>query len=136
MHWQISNNGRECDSNSSIFEFGSRIDLAYEGGSLCIYDCKFHLSIPVRISWRDSVHPNTPLAWFSDFTKMALDESKHLSLLTSCLSMISHAPLFYGTEMTHWRSCQRLKLQEKFYSRACTKGWIGAREEWNCGGIR
>ncbi|KAF5376496.1 hypothetical protein D9615_008665 [Tricholomella constricta] len=51
-------------------------------------------------------HPNVPPAFFSDFTKMALDESKHFTLLTSRLSDISPSTP-YGTMPVHaslWES--------------------------------
>ncbi|KAJ7472036.1 hypothetical protein FB451DRAFT_1251725 [Mycena latifolia] len=51
-------------------------------------------------------HPDLPPAFFSDFTKMALDESKHFSLLTSRLSATSPATP-YGTMPVHaslWES--------------------------------
>ncbi|KAG6906901.1 hypothetical protein DXG01_011456 [Tephrocybe rancida] len=51
-------------------------------------------------------HPNMPPAFFSDFTKMALDESKHFTLLTSRLSAISPSTP-YGTMPVHaslWES--------------------------------
>ncbi|KAG6821268.1 hypothetical protein H0H93_002378 [Arthromyces matolae] len=51
-------------------------------------------------------HPDIPPAFFSDFTKMALDESKHFTLLTSRLSEISPATP-YGTMPVHaglWES--------------------------------
>ncbi|TFK20176.1 DUF455-domain-containing protein [Coprinopsis marcescibilis] len=45
-------------------------------------------------------HPNLPPAFFADFTKMALDESKHFTLLSSRLSAISpHTP--YGSLPLH-----------------------------------
>jgi uncharacterized ferritin-like protein (DUF455 family) len=53
-------------------------------------------------------HPNIPPAFFSDFTKMALDESKHFSLLTSRLSAISPSTP-YGSMPVHaalWESAQ------------------------------
>ncbi|KAF8914632.1 hypothetical protein CPB85DRAFT_1375422 [Mucidula mucida] len=52
------------------------------------------------------MHPNLPPAFFSDFTKMALDESKHFSLLTSRLSAISPSTP-YGSMPVHaslWES--------------------------------
>ncbi|KAJ7074750.1 hypothetical protein C8F01DRAFT_1101684 [Mycena amicta] len=51
-------------------------------------------------------HPDLPPAFFSDFTKMALDESKHFSLLTSRLSATSPGTP-YGTMPVHaslWES--------------------------------
>ncbi|KAF8907041.1 hypothetical protein CPB84DRAFT_1675095, partial [Gymnopilus junonius] len=51
-------------------------------------------------------HPNLPPAFFSDFTKMALDEAKHFSLLTSRLAAISPATP-YGSMPVHaslWES--------------------------------
>ncbi|KIM44247.1 hypothetical protein M413DRAFT_377826 [Hebeloma cylindrosporum] len=51
-------------------------------------------------------HPNLPPAFFSDFTKMALDESKHFSLLTSRLAAISPSTP-YGSMPVHaslWES--------------------------------
>ncbi|GLB42695.1 putative DUF455-domain-containing protein [Lyophyllum shimeji] len=51
-------------------------------------------------------HPTIPPAFFSDFTKMALDESKHFTLLTSRLSAISPSTP-YGTMPVHaslWES--------------------------------
>ncbi|KAG5730343.1 hypothetical protein E4T56_gene11719 [Termitomyces sp. T112] len=51
-------------------------------------------------------YPNIPPAFFSDFTKMALDESKHFTLLTSRLSEISPTTP-YGTMPVHaslWES--------------------------------
>ncbi|KAJ6552065.1 hypothetical protein DFH09DRAFT_1167801 [Mycena vulgaris] len=51
-------------------------------------------------------HPDLPPAFFSDFTKMALDESKHFSLLTSRLSATSPSTP-YGTMPVHaslWES--------------------------------
>ncbi|KAF8198295.1 hypothetical protein K438DRAFT_1824152 [Mycena galopus ATCC 62051] len=51
-------------------------------------------------------HPDLPPAFFSDFTKMALDESKHFSLLTSRLSATSPATP-YGSMPVHaslWES--------------------------------
>ncbi|KAF4582704.1 hypothetical protein EYR40_002628 [Pleurotus pulmonarius] len=53
-----------------------------------------------------STHPNLPPAFFSDFTKMALDESKHFSLLTSRLSAMSPSTP-YGSMPVHaslWES--------------------------------
>ncbi|KAL0948000.1 hypothetical protein HGRIS_010622 [Hohenbuehelia grisea] len=52
------------------------------------------------------LHPDLPPAFFSDFTKMALDEAKHFSLLTTRLSAISPATP-YGTLPVHaslWES--------------------------------
>jgi uncharacterized ferritin-like protein (DUF455 family) len=53
-------------------------------------------------------HPNLPDAFFSDFTKMALDESKHFSLLTARLSSTSpNTP--YGSMPVHaslWESAR------------------------------
>ncbi|KAK7028392.1 DUF455-domain-containing protein [Favolaschia claudopus] len=52
------------------------------------------------------LHPDLPPAFFSDFTKMALDESKHFSLLTSRLSATSPATP-YGSMPVHaslWES--------------------------------
>ncbi|KAJ7280054.1 hypothetical protein C8J57DRAFT_1301510 [Mycena rebaudengoi] len=51
-------------------------------------------------------HPDLPPAFFSDFTKMALDESKHFSLLVSRLSATSPATP-YGSMPVHaslWES--------------------------------
>lgn len=51
-------------------------------------------------------HPDLPPAFFSDFTKMALDESKHFTLLTSRLSAISPTTP-YGSLPVHaslWES--------------------------------
>ncbi|KAF9443387.1 DUF455-domain-containing protein [Macrolepiota fuliginosa MF-IS2] len=51
-------------------------------------------------------HPNIPSAFFHDFTKMALDEAKHFSLLTSRLSAISPSTP-YGSMPVHaslWES--------------------------------
>ncbi|KAJ7853708.1 hypothetical protein B0H14DRAFT_3108443 [Mycena olivaceomarginata] len=51
-------------------------------------------------------HPDLPPAFFSDFTKMALDESKHFSLLTSRLSATSPTTP-YGSMPVHaslWES--------------------------------
>jgi uncharacterized ferritin-like protein (DUF455 family) len=45
-------------------------------------------------------HPDLPPAFFSDFAKMALDESKHFSLLTSRLAMMSPSTP-YGTLPVH-----------------------------------
>ncbi|KZT01949.1 DUF455-domain-containing protein [Laetiporus sulphureus 93-53] len=45
-------------------------------------------------------HPDLPPAFFSDFTKMALDESKHFSLLVSRLAAISPSTP-YGTMPVH-----------------------------------
>ncbi|KAJ8517629.1 hypothetical protein ONZ45_g5192 [Pleurotus djamor] len=53
-------------------------------------------------------HPALPPSFFSDFTKMALDESKHFTLLTSRLSEISPATP-YGSLPVHaslWLSAQ------------------------------
>lgn len=54
------------------------------------------------------LHPDLPPAFFSDFAKMALDESKHFTLLTSRLSAISpETP--YGTMPVHaslWESAK------------------------------
>ncbi|RDB21957.1 hypothetical protein Hypma_010953 [Hypsizygus marmoreus] len=52
------------------------------------------------------LHHDIPPAFFSDFTKMALDESKHFTLLTSRLAAISPATP-YGTMPVHaglWES--------------------------------
>ncbi|KAL0571544.1 hypothetical protein V5O48_010420 [Marasmius crinis-equi] len=52
------------------------------------------------------MHKDLPAAFFSDFTKMALDESKHFSLLTSRLSSLSPSTP-YGSLPTHaslWES--------------------------------
>ncbi|KJA15924.1 hypothetical protein HYPSUDRAFT_193892 [Hypholoma sublateritium FD-334 SS-4] len=52
------------------------------------------------------VHHNLPPAFFFDFTKMALDESKHFSLLTSRLAAISPSTP-YGSMPVHaslWES--------------------------------
>jgi uncharacterized ferritin-like protein (DUF455 family) len=47
-----------------------------------------------------SVHPDLPHAFFSDFAKMALDESKHFSLLTARLAALSpNTP--YGSLPVH-----------------------------------
>ncbi|KAF9524195.1 hypothetical protein CPB83DRAFT_798192 [Crepidotus variabilis] len=51
-------------------------------------------------------HPDLPHAFFSDFSKMALDESKHFSLLTSRLAAISPSTP-YGSMPVHaslWES--------------------------------
>ncbi|TFK38394.1 hypothetical protein BDQ12DRAFT_683598 [Crucibulum laeve] len=51
-------------------------------------------------------YPNLPPAFFSDFTKMALDESKHFSLLTSRLLALSPSTP-YGSMPVHaslWES--------------------------------
>ncbi|KAF8150689.1 hypothetical protein B0H34DRAFT_729858 [Crassisporium funariophilum] len=51
-------------------------------------------------------HPDLPPAFFSDFTKMALDESKHFSLLTSRLAALSPSTP-YGSMPVHaslWES--------------------------------
>ncbi|KAF9467573.1 hypothetical protein BDZ94DRAFT_1248447 [Collybia nuda] len=51
-------------------------------------------------------HPELPPAFFSDFTKMALDESKHFTLLTSRLAELSPSTP-YGTMPVHaslWES--------------------------------
>ncbi|KAK0242808.1 hypothetical protein EDD85DRAFT_933324 [Armillaria nabsnona] len=51
-------------------------------------------------------HPNLPPAFFSDFTKMALDESKHFTLLTSRLAATSPTTP-YGSLPVHaalWES--------------------------------
>ncbi|KAG6898842.1 hypothetical protein C0993_003644, partial [Termitomyces sp. T159_Od127] len=45
-------------------------------------------------------HPDLPPAFFSDFTKMALDESKHFTLLTSRLAALSPGTP-YGTMPVH-----------------------------------
>ncbi|THH32753.1 hypothetical protein EUX98_g1454 [Antrodiella citrinella] len=45
-------------------------------------------------------HPDLPPAFFSDFTKVALDESKHFSLLTARLSTISPSTP-YGSMPVH-----------------------------------
>ena len=45
-------------------------------------------------------HPDLPPAFFSDFAKMALDESKHFSLLTSRLATMSPSTP-YGTLPVH-----------------------------------
>lgn len=45
-------------------------------------------------------HPDLPPAFFSDFSKMALDESKHFSLLTSRLAAMSPSTP-YGTLPVH-----------------------------------
>ncbi|KAF9560577.1 DUF455-domain-containing protein [Agrocybe pediades] len=53
-----------------------------------------------------SQHPNLPPAFFSDFSKMALDEAKHFSLLTSRLAAISPSTP-YGSMPVHaslWES--------------------------------
>ncbi|KIK91231.1 hypothetical protein PAXRUDRAFT_13888 [Paxillus rubicundulus Ve08.2h10] len=53
-----------------------------------------------------SSHPNIPQAFFSDFTRMALDESKHFSLLVSRLAAISPSTP-YGSLPVHaglWES--------------------------------
>ncbi|KAH8105210.1 DUF455-domain-containing protein [Cristinia sonorae] len=46
------------------------------------------------------LHPDLPPAFFSDFTKVALDESKHFSLLTARLSAISPSTP-YGSMPVH-----------------------------------
>ena len=51
-------------------------------------------------------HPELPPAFFSDFTKMALDESKHFTLLTARLAALSPSTP-YGTMPVHaglWES--------------------------------
>jgi uncharacterized ferritin-like protein (DUF455 family) len=51
-------------------------------------------------------HPDLPPAFFSDFAKMALDESKHFSLLTSRLASLSPSTP-YGSMPVHaslWES--------------------------------
>ncbi|KAG2018619.1 hypothetical protein CC2G_008038 [Coprinopsis cinerea AmutBmut pab1-1] len=51
-------------------------------------------------------HPNLPPAFFADFTKMALDESKHFSLLVSRLNALSPSTP-YGSMPVHaglWES--------------------------------
>ncbi|KIP09319.1 hypothetical protein PHLGIDRAFT_86770 [Phlebiopsis gigantea 11061_1 CR5-6] len=53
-------------------------------------------------------NPNLPPAFFSDFTKMALDESKHFTLLTSRLASMS-PPTPYGSLPVHaalWESAR------------------------------
>ncbi|KAM5545839.1 hypothetical protein V8D89_000877 [Ganoderma adspersum] len=53
-------------------------------------------------------HPDLPPAFFADFTKMALDESKHFSLLTARLAALSPATP-YGSLPVHaglWESAQ------------------------------
>lgn len=53
-------------------------------------------------------HPELPPAFFSDFTKMALDESKHFTLLTSRLSALSPSTP-YGSLPVHaslWESAK------------------------------
>jgi len=53
-------------------------------------------------------HPDLPPAFFSDFTKMALDESKHFSLLCSRLSVLSPSTP-YGSLPVHaslWESAR------------------------------
>ena len=45
-------------------------------------------------------HPELPPAFFSDFTKMALDESKHFTLLTARLAAISPTTP-YGSMPVH-----------------------------------
>ena len=53
-------------------------------------------------------HPNIPPSFFADFTKMALDESKHFSLLTSRLSALSPTTP-YGSMAVHaslWESAK------------------------------
>ncbi|KAL1943578.1 hypothetical protein VTO73DRAFT_4023 [Trametes versicolor] len=53
-------------------------------------------------------HPDLPPAFFADFTKMALDESKHFSLLTARLAALS-PPTPYGSLPVHaglWESAQ------------------------------
>ncbi|KAF8659281.1 hypothetical protein AX16_001856 [Volvariella volvacea WC 439] len=52
------------------------------------------------------MHPNLPHAFFSDFTKMAEDEAKHFSMLTSRLSEVSPSTP-YGSMPVHaslWES--------------------------------
>lgn len=53
-------------------------------------------------------HPELPPAFFSDFTKMALDESKHFTLLTARLSALSPTTP-YGSMPVHaslWESAR------------------------------
>ncbi|TFK86957.1 DUF455-domain-containing protein [Polyporus arcularius HHB13444] len=53
-------------------------------------------------------HPDLPPAFFADFTKMALDESKHFSLLTARLAALSPSTP-YGSLPVHaglWESAQ------------------------------
>ncbi|KAI0643349.1 DUF455-domain-containing protein [Trametes meyenii] len=53
-------------------------------------------------------HPDLPPAFFADFTKMALDESKHFSLLTARLAALS-PPTPYGSLPVHaalWESAR------------------------------
>ncbi|KAH9895715.1 DUF455-domain-containing protein [Cubamyces lactineus] len=53
-------------------------------------------------------HPDLPPAFFADFTKMALDESKHFSLLTARLAALSPATP-YGSLPVHaglWESAR------------------------------
>ena len=53
-------------------------------------------------------HPDLPPAFFSDFAKMALDESKHFSLLTSRLAALSPGTP-YGSMPVHaslWESAR------------------------------
>ncbi|KAL7278232.1 hypothetical protein ACG7TL_008207 [Trametes sanguinea] len=53
-------------------------------------------------------HPDLPPAFFADFTKMALDESKHFSLLTARLAALSPS-IPYGSLPVHaglWESAR------------------------------
>ncbi|TFY58651.1 hypothetical protein EVG20_g8069 [Dentipellis fragilis] len=53
-------------------------------------------------------HPDLPPAFFSDFTKMALDESKHFSLLTSRMGVLASSTP-YGSLPVHaalWSSAR------------------------------
>lgn len=54
-------------------------------------------------------HPSLPLAFYSDFTKVALDESKHFSLLSARLEQLGS---FYGALSVHaglWDSAWETK---------------------------
>ncbi len=59
-----------------------------------------------------SKHPDLPPAFFSDFTKMALDESKHFTLLTARLAALSPSTP-YGSLPVHaalWESASVTSL--------------------------
>jgi len=81
----ISSNGREllvlpntnvADGASFATQHRPCVSVAYCGRSTY---CSSHNSFSWDIMARfGPTHPNLPPAFFSDFTKMALDESKHL----------------------------------------------------------
>jgi uncharacterized ferritin-like protein (DUF455 family) len=85
--------------------------VGYHSISLVAYTNSFFYSQCIRNRWDiiarfGSKHAHLPTAFFSDFAKMALDESKHFSLLVSRLEEVSPATP-YGSLPVHaalWES--------------------------------